>query len=299
MAYAKNNIRDYWDAQGKPEVFTFDCLDFDSTDYVPYLAKHVIAYNAKKVGGLKSLSMQYPVYTYDAKEDKFSGTKGIALDIDVTYVCNLACANCNRASHLTKFSKNTNKDIKFFEDFITNYKHLGKDTIVKLVGGEPTLHPKLGEIMQMLAKHFTVWVLTNGIKKYRFPVYVYVENSAKIKGVLPEFHTTYMAPIDDARFDGVSDEQYSKGCEMLVCGYGYDETGIHPCTIGMALNRLIKLKTGFKTFDECDKHTTEYLKDMCKLCGLFKKMGCHNIDKSLFNRTTENQYSKSWEFLEK
>ena len=299
MAYAQNNIREYWDSIGKPNVFTFDCLEFETVEYIPYMAESIIAHNVKKSKGLKTLAMQYPKFTYDANKDVFEGTKGISIDIDVTYVCNLACPNCNRASHLAKFSKGTNKDIEFFHDFISKYKHLGSTTIVKLVGGEPTLHPKLGEIMQLLATHFTVWVLTNGIKPYKFPSYVYVENSAKIKGVPPEFHTTYMAPIDDSRFDGVSDEQYSKGCEFLSCGYGYDETGIHPCTIGMALNRLVKIKKGYDTIEECNKDKENYLVDMCKLCGLFKKMGNHSVDRSLFNRTTENQYSKSWAFLEK
>ena len=297
MAYAQNDIREVWDKLGKPKVFEFSCLEFESIMYIPYMAEVVIARDIDKLWlqDFNKLCMQYPVNKVIG--NVFYGAKAMAIDIDVTYICNLACANCNRASHIKTLSKGTNKDIAFFEDFINKYKKYGKALIVKLVGGEPTLHPKLRDIMAMLNEHFTVWVLTNGIKPYEFPDYVYVENSAKIKDVNPEFHATYMAPIDDELFNDITNEQYSKGCDMLQCGYGYSEDGLHPCSIGMALNRILKLKTGYANKQECDKNKADYLAATCKMCGLFKKLGSHNVDKSQFKRVTENAYSKSWEFM--
>lgn len=305
MAYAQNNIREDWDSLNKPELFEFDASKYDSVMYIPYMAKVVIARNADSDEKLNALCLQYPIHnisnTIDIVNNKltyeFSGTKGFSVDIDVTYICNLACPNCNRASHLQHLTKGTNKDMAFIKDFIAQYKHYGKTAIVKLTGGEPTLHPLLQQFMEELNKYFTVWVLTNGIKGYNFPDYVYVENSGKIRDVAPMFHTTYMAPIDDERFKDVTDIQYSKGCDMAACGYGYSETGIHPCTIAMALDRLIQGTGGYASREECDLHRGEYLTKMCKLCGLFKKMGAHNVDKAQFDRTDINQYSKTWEFL--
>jgi hypothetical protein len=296
MAYAQNNIREDWDSLNKPELFEFSCNTYDSLMYIPYMAKTIIARDVTVQGQLKVLKQQYPIGVLDGTT--YSGTKGVSIDIDATYICNLACPNCNRASHLPKLTRGTNKDMAFINNFIEQYKHYGKTAIVKLTGGEPMLNPLLPQMMEALNEHFTVWVFTNGILGYNFPDYVYVENSEKIRDVAPMFHTTYMAPIDDERFKDVTDIQYSKGCDVLACGYGYDETGIHPCTNGMALSRLLKNVSGFKTREECDLHRNEYLTNMCKLCGLFKKMGAHNVDKAQFDRTDVNQYSNSWKFLE-
>ena len=101
----------------------------------------------------------------------------------------------------------------------------------------------------------------------------------------------------DELFNDITNEQYSKGCDMLQCGYGYSEDGLHPCSIGMALNRILKLRTGYANKQECDKNKADYLAATCKMCGLFKKLGSHNVDKSQFTRVTENAYSKSWEFM--
>ena len=295
MAYAQNDIREVWDNIGKPSLFEFDCEEFGTVLYIPYLAKTILARNAGKY--LKDLKLQYPVGVYNKELDMYQGTKGLSIDLHITYACNLTCANCNVASHIKHYAKGTNKSMEFILKFIEEYKHYGKDMIVKILGGEPTVHPLLRDFMEELNKHFTVWVLTNGIKPYDFPDYVYVENSSKIKDVNPEFHTTFVAAIDDPRFKDVTDEQYSKGCDVLACGYGYNETGLHPCVTGMALNRILKLRTGYANKQECDKNKADYLTATCKMCGLFKKLGSHNVDKAQFKRVTDNVYSDSWSFM--
>lgn len=83
----------------------------------------------------------------------------------------------------------------------------------------------------------------------------------------------------------------------MACGYGYNETGLHPCVTGMALNRILKLRTGYANKQECDKNKADYLTATCKMCGLFKKLGSHNVDKTQFKRVTDNVYSDSWSFM--
>src|SRR5512147_2280038 len=72
------------------------------------------------------------------------------VEIDVTYVCNLRCPGCNRSCAqaptaemmtLTEVEKFTRESIR--KDY--RWKR------IRIVGGEPTLHPQIAEIIKALA----------------------------------------------------------------------------------------------------------------------------------------------------
>ena len=79
--------------------------------------------------------------------------------IYVSERCNARCPNC--------FNREKRKDgiinIQFFEN-LCRYFSLNKVRIMKIMGGEPTLHPLFGPLMQLAQEHFPqVNLFTNAI----------------------------------------------------------------------------------------------------------------------------------------
>ena len=297
MSYAGNKykkFRDYWDSIGKPK-FAYagaDVYGEESLTYLPYQLDCITVTNVKSASLYRSLRLQYPIHTFTS--NTFTGARGMVFDYYITHHCNLSCNNCCALSNIDSISgKDTHISIDAVEKFIEKNKHLGKHTIVKLLGGEPTTHPDLEHIVDMLTPHFTVWVLTNGIKDHKVlhREDVFVENSNKKPNEPQMFHTMYMAPIDDDRF---KDVDYSKGCQMLACGHSVDYDGKwHICTVGRTLKRVIGVD-GYDSMEECNRNKEEYLNKVCRYCGLFKRQGYHDLDKDLFQRTSESRFSKFW-----
>lgn len=76
------------------------------------------------------------------------------LMIDVTSRCNLKCKYCYHSQGNDRYLPE-----------IVNEAVNNKDSVpFILTGGEPTVHPKLVEIIHEVSKHGETWVLTNGIK---------------------------------------------------------------------------------------------------------------------------------------
>lgn len=71
--------------------------------------------------------------------------KVIAITINITDHCNLSCANCNHASPLldTKFA-----DLDSYKRDLAALSGVLRAEEIKMVGGEPTLHPQLLDFMR-------------------------------------------------------------------------------------------------------------------------------------------------------
>lgn len=74
--------------------------------------------------------------------------------IDVTSQCNLQCKYCYHSKGGDRYLP------EILHEAVNN-----KDAApFILTGGEPTLHPKLTEIIHEVSKHGETWILTNGVK---------------------------------------------------------------------------------------------------------------------------------------
>jgi len=222
-----------------------------------------------------------------------------SIDLDITTKCNLACPNCNKLSNFKSTWKTV--DIPYVKNFIQQNEHRGEELLVKILGGEPTLHKDIQEIIALLVEaKFKVIMLTNGIKEFTPCLPIGIENSSKEKGTLPDFHTTMVAPKDLECFAGVD---YSVGCtNASLCGYGNKDGKYYPCPTGGYINEHISAEYGIPDFgraslERAEMNRPEAFKTLCQYCGLFKKLGYHNVDKKQFSRTTEQEFSKSWEFF--
>ena len=100
--------------------------------------------------------------------------KVLRYGITPTYRCNLSCALCNRWLDLFKWpdSDVTVDEVRRAGEMVKALPNTRLNK-VRITGGEPTLHPQLVEICQVVAD---VWqperrtvVLTNGVVKDRPP----------------------------------------------------------------------------------------------------------------------------------
>ncbi len=87
-----------------------------------------------------------------------------ALYFYMTEGCNLACKHCWLAPKFDEDgSKYTVIDVELFRSIIEEALPLGLQR-VKLTGGEPLLHPKIYEILDILEEcNLSVWMETNGL----------------------------------------------------------------------------------------------------------------------------------------
>lgn len=84
----------------------------------------------------------------------------LAHRVVLTELCNGTCPHCFNAEFRKTAVMDADKLIKFWR---TNQGDFLKTKPVKLMGGEPTLHPRIIEIMQEACLHFqTVDLFTNG-----------------------------------------------------------------------------------------------------------------------------------------
>jgi MoaA/NifB/PqqE/SkfB family radical SAM enzyme len=87
----------------------------------------------------------------------------LALEANIVNHCNLQCANCD---HSASLFKEDFMSLEIFENDLTKMSEIMHVKELKLVGGEPLLHPKIIDFVK-IAKHIgisdRVIIITNGI----------------------------------------------------------------------------------------------------------------------------------------
>lgn len=291
-------------------LYNIDEVTEQEMDYLTYIPMFVnkIFISTKDPEIIHKVQLQYPHLLHQVTEKdgtiKFLGERNKrVVDLDITTKCNLTCSNCSRFSNLTDtWVEMDMEDIhKFIEDNIEE----GSALTVKVIGGEPTVHPQINTILTLLDKFFHVVLVTNGVKHYEPPVDICVENSAKWVGMEPEFHATCDAPRDNPKYEN---EDYSFGCDNATsCGSVYTKDGYYPCTIAGSIDRMLNLPKGPRhttlgkpTLIDALEETNRSLvfNELCQYCGFYQRMGFKEAYNNDFNRTTEQFYSKSWEFMD-
>lgn len=150
---------------------------------------------------------------------------------------------------------------------------------IRILGGEPTLHKDIFEIIDILIDYkksysrFTkLQLVTNGngnaVKAIleKIPDEVEIENSIKTSNIQPQFSAVNNAPIDNN-----INSDFSKGCWIpSVCGMALDMHGYYPCTVAAAIDRVFGFDIGQKSLEKCDEQLTEALSKLCKNCGHFE-----------------------------
>lgn len=212
------------------------------------------------------------------------------VELYITTRCNLACNNCAQFSQYK--STWVDMPMEMIDKFINDNKH--KSLTVNILGGEPTVHLHLDDIVCKLAKYFKVMLATNGIIEYKPSIPIAIENTSKSKGVQPVFSTTMEAPRDLEKY---KNDDFSLGCfQANVCGYGYNTNGYYACPIAGAIDKRLGFNLGADSLEEAKAISSKQFSKLCGYCGTYKTKNYIHYD--VPECTTEQIISKSWKFME-
>ena len=201
------------------------------------------------------------------------------IEIDITYRCNLKCINCDRSCRQAPSNEQmTVEQIhKFVKESIGNNVKWER---IRVMGGEPTLHPNIFEILNLMLEYkknrspdTCIQLVTNGSGKMvkgilsKVPKEIEIENSSKESKVLP-FYPFNMAPKDSIMYRYAD---YSSGCRITsVDGVALTLYGYYPCAAAGGIDRIFGFDYGKKKLPSYDDSMTDQLEVFCKLCGHFR-----------------------------
>ena len=200
------------------------------------------------------------------------------VEIDVTYRCNLRCKNCNRSC--TQAPSDADIAVEKIELFLQESITKGiKWKRIRLLGGEPTLHPEFSLILDRLLTYkrtnrpdLRIVVCTNGAGRrvrqilVALPDDVIVKTTAK-GGRQRLFRPFNMAPIDSVCYR-LAD--YTAGCRIISdCGLGLTPSGYYPCAVAGGIDRVFGFNLGRTHLPDHSDDMRDQMEVFCRFCGHF------------------------------
>ncbi len=228
----------------------------------------------------------------------------IGIQIEITIACNLLCWNCDRSC--TQAPSNESMSVEQVEKFVNESLELDwKWENIGLIGGEPTLHPRLFDILEIFKKYRDVnpdcqiGVMTNGYGRKvnevisRLPDWVYIDNSYKTSKINLHY-TINVASID---LEEYKDADFTVGCGLPKrCGIGLNRYGYYACCPGANCDRVFGFDIGLKSLSDVNDEAFKKQRNiLCRYCGYFKYK---NLDKeavAVGEIVYETRMSKTWE----
>ena len=193
------------------------------------------------------------------------------VEIEITTRCNLMCRHCDRRCSQAP----AEVDIQFedIERFVAESRTLGYQwEKIALLGGEPTLHPNLEEIIGTISDFVGTleacefFLVTNScgrdVKRTIRSIdsLISIEKRPKSPNE-PWFTNMDLAPIDVA--------ESVTSCEITsICGLGLTPWGYFPCGAGAAIARSLDLDIGIRSLrDVNEENMIALLERLCQFCG--------------------------------
>lgn len=203
------------------------------------------------------------------------------IEILITYVCNRSCLNCQAMVRQAPSAESMSlEQIKKFVFESINNKIRWE--WIRLIGGEPTLHKEIYEIVKILIDYklnyspqTKITLVTNGyknqvntvIEKLTNKFEIEIENTHKVSDKQIHFSPINQAPIDmvNLKFSDLS-----KGCYITsTCGIALDIHGYYPCAASAAIDRVFGFDLGRKKQPTKNDLMDDLLLQFCKLCGFY------------------------------
>jgi len=224
------------------------------------------------------------------------------LEIDITYRCQLRCSNCSRGC--TQFPVDSDIHISQIIEFLdSSFQQKRFWNKVRILGGEPTLHPNFIEIIEIMYRWFEknspqtdVKVVSNGAGKivrekyYQIPELWRTESSFKDGSDPDYFDPVNIAPKDLSSFQN---EDFTKACWVAMeCGMALTPNGYFPCSVAGAIDRMFKINGGRLTLPKDTEDMQKELSKYCSLCGHFLSDNFLPRDKR--EKLIGNPRSKTW-----
>jgi len=201
------------------------------------------------------------------------------LEIDITWECNLHCQNCDRSCSQAPTTDRMTVDqiSRFVEQSKEAGKHWRRLTVM---GGEPTLHPDLLEILALLLEYragyapdVEIVLASNGYGQeakrllLQVPPGVVVRDGEKASPSIETFEPFNIAPIDVPE---VADADFADGCWITAaCGLGLSRYGFYPCGVAGGIARVFGLDIALRRPPSTAEELRTALDQACRYCGHF------------------------------
>lgn len=226
------------------------------------------------------------------------------IEIDITYLCNLHCLNCNRS--VSQAREDMHMPIgmvsAFVDETIAKAKRWRR---IRVLGGEPTLHPQFHQVIAEL-RRYRAWhpeciveVVSNGYGPHvsrllgELPADIMIDNTAKSSRVQPHFGPFNLAPADDIVY-ALTD--YSNACAIARdCGMGLTPMGYYPCAVAGGIDRILGANLGAQSLPADDDDMLEMAQRFCRLCGRFRDG--HFVPRVLRPVLDTERVSPTWKAL--
>lgn len=218
------------------------------------------------------------------------------IEIEICTACNLRCRQCDRSSAQAVSSEYmTPEQVALFVDESIELGWLWYE--MEILGGEPTLHPNLTDVIECLRRYTafnpdcTLIFVTNGYGPRvqstlkALPPDIVVENTAKeLVNTIP-FNSYNLAPVDDVQ---LAHDDFARGCRIVSeCGLGLTRYGYYLCGTGASVDRVFGLGVGIRSLSEVSREKLFAQRNiLCRFCGHYK-------GRDLKRRTTD-EISESW-----
>lgn len=170
----------------------------------------------------------------------------INLELNVTLKCNLACPNCNRLCNIYR-DRTEHMSIEQIQKLIQQAKDGGGISKLKLLGGEPLMHPQFIDIYNLLNQ-----AIKDGIIKY---VKVETNKTIPFPKVDPSPNICWKGRVQKKKKHqpalwspkdlGVV-TPIGKCQQLSRCGYSLDKYGYLPCSPAIMIARLLNLTHLYK-----------------------------------------------------
>lgn len=200
------------------------------------------------------------------------------VEIDITYKCNLKCINCNRSC--AQAPSHIEMSVSEIEAFLDQSieKNISWKRI-RLLGGEPTLHSRIFEIIDLLISyqkaHNPNLRLVVGTNYYgqrvrrvlgKLPDTIIVKSTLKSSRV-NLFKPFNVAPVD-TWYNRFSD--YACGCRIIEdCGLGLTPSGYYMCAVAGGIDRIFRYHMGRSELPDASHDLSDQMSAFCRLCGHF------------------------------
>jgi len=153
-------------------------------------------------------------------------------------------------------------------------------TRIKILGGEPSLHPELFEIIAILLEYrrnhnpeVEIRYLTNGYGNSAARILAQIPPEIKIDNSAKESRTNKFIPINIASCDSkwYRYVDYRNACGVPTqVGIALSPYGYYPCGIASGIDRVFGFDLGMKTIPAKSDDMFTQIEKFCRYCGVFR-----------------------------
>lgn len=194
----------------------------------------------------------------------------VNIELEITLKCNASCVNCNKFCNMEDlgivYDDEMDLSLEDVDKFIHQVKNMGNVKNIRVMGGEPTVHPLYEEICQRLKTELMdskiineAYVVTNGIIKRDSCLRPLIQMPMMHR---KNFHTCALVAPSDLGHVIVNE----KCTTPKIYGVSYNKLGWYPCGPGGAIARLFKMEHMSRDSISSTDDWGSSIMDICSLC---------------------------------